>query len=364
MSTIYQIPATTSSSPGGGSVGGASSLTTSGAVPYVVSSGVLAQDQTSGGQFFWDATNHRLGLGTVSPDSIIKIGTQSTASVDPAVTVGRIISTGSGNAHAFSDSSNVSRSGVIGYNSYDARITMSGTNAFDHYAGFQHAPTFTASNTTANVYGIYTLTSMSAGIITNNYGIFAENPAITGTGAITNNFGVYAASMTSGTNKWGFYSVGSSNYMAGLILGTQNTYYNADVVQLQLATNAGDARMRLLQIGNNFWDVAAVSGTTRFAIKDINATEYLTILTGGNTGILQNNPSQKLDVTGNMRATGGIISAAVTVANLPPVPVDGMRASVTDSNAGSFTLGLGLVVTGGGTTHVPVYYDGTNWRIG
>ncbi len=58
------------------------------------------------------------------------------------------------------------------------------------------------------------------------------------------------------------------------------------------------------------------------------------------------------------------ITTAVTVANLPTSPVEGMRCAVTDSNAVSFTAGIGSVVAGGGSTHVPVYYDGTNWRIG
>lgn len=54
-------------------VKGAASLTTVGAVPYVSVSGVLNQDQTSGGQFFWDATNHRLGIGTVTPGQKLEI---------------------------------------------------------------------------------------------------------------------------------------------------------------------------------------------------------------------------------------------------------------------------------------------------
>lgn len=49
-------------------------LTTVGAVPYVSASGVLSQDQTAGGQFFWDATSHRLGVGTASPQAPVQIG--------------------------------------------------------------------------------------------------------------------------------------------------------------------------------------------------------------------------------------------------------------------------------------------------
>lgn len=51
----------------GGGIGGASNLTTAGAVPYVSASGVLNQDQTAAHQFFWDATNHRQGIGTATP---------------------------------------------------------------------------------------------------------------------------------------------------------------------------------------------------------------------------------------------------------------------------------------------------------
>jgi hypothetical protein len=42
----------------------------------------------------------------------------------------------------------------------------------------------------------------------------------------------------------------------------------------------------------------------------------------------------------------------------------GARAFVTDSNAVSFTAGIGAVVAAGGSTNVPVVCDGTNWRIG
>lgn len=49
-----------------------------------------------------------------------------------------------------------------------------------------------------------------------------------------------------------------------------------------------------------------------------------------------------------------------TVATLPAAGHVGARNFVTDANATTFAS----VVAGGGANKVPVYDDGTNWRIG
>jgi hypothetical protein len=51
-----------------------------------------------------------------------------------------------------------------------------------------------------------------------------------------------------------------------------------------------------------------------------------------------------------------------TVAKLPPAPTAGIgaRGLVTDANATTFAS----VVAAGGSNVVPVYSDGTDWRIG
>ena len=54
---------------------------------------------------------------------------------------------------------------------------------------------------------------------------------------------------------------------------------------------------------------------------------------------------------------------STTVADLGSAAVKGVRKFVTDSNA-AMTAGIGAVVAGGGANNVPVYSDGTNWRIG
>lgn len=54
-----------------------------------------------------------------------------------------------------------------------------------------------------------------------------------------------------------------------------------------------------------------------------------------------------------------------TVAQLPTAStaLAGTRAAVSNSNA-TLTAGIGAVVAGGGSSVVPVFCDGANWRIG
>ena len=55
---------------------------------------------------------------------------------------------------------------------------------------------------------------------------------------------------------------------------------------------------------------------------------------------------------------------AMTVAQLPAAAASkGMRATVSDSDA-ALTAGIGAAVAGGSTNVVPVFCDGTAWRIG
>ena len=56
---------------------------------------------------------------------------------------------------------------------------------------------------------------------------------------------------------------------------------------------------------------------------------------------------------------GAVQQQAIQVVNLP-VTLIGSRSFVSDATAATF----GTIVAGGGTTKVPVYSDGTNWRIG
>ena len=67
-------------------IGGVGNLTTVGSVPYVSASGILNQDA---GQFFWDATNNRLGIGTTNPNATLSVrsGNKSSGSINGNIDV-------------------------------------------------------------------------------------------------------------------------------------------------------------------------------------------------------------------------------------------------------------------------------------
>jgi len=64
------------------------------------------------------------------------------------------------------------------------------------------------------------------------------------------------------------------------------------------------------------------------------------------------------DLLGNLTVSGTVKTGVYTVATLP-TPSAGMRAYVTDASATTYMS----TVAGGGANVVPVFYDGTNWKI-
>jgi hypothetical protein len=66
-----------------------------------------------------------------------------------------------------------------------------------------------------------------------------------------------------------------------------------------------------------------------------------------------------VDASGNVGVSSTLELTTFTVATLP-TGVAGARSFVTDATATTFAS----VVAGGGANGVPVYHDGTNWRIG
>jgi hypothetical protein len=88
-------------------------------------------------------------------------------------------------------------------------------------------------------------------------------------------------------------------------------------------------------------------------------SSFSVVTAGTNTAalIVGSGGSLTFSGTGNLQTSEVLVSAL-------GVCLAGSRKAVSDSNAASFTAGIGAIVAGNGSTHVPVYCDGVNWRIG
>ena len=82
----------------------------------------------------------------------------------------------------------------------------------------------------------------------------------------------------------------------------------------------------------------------------------------GSLGVGVSVATEKLHVSGNIRATGFVRTQSTTVAGLVPAATAGAgaRSFVTDATSTTFLS----VVAGGGANKVPVVSDGTSWLIG
>jgi hypothetical protein len=104
------------------------------------------------------------------------------------------------------------------------------------------------------------------------------------------------------------------------------------------------------------WKAASNTGLMVFTG---NFAQYIFLRNSdGNVGIGTTSPAERLDVVGNIKASGTIQTGGYAFADLPTSPTTGMRAYITDGAA----LPLYMAnAAGGGSTVTPVFYDGTNW---
>lgn len=124
---------------------------------------------------------------------------------------------------------------------------------------------------------------------------------------------------------------------------------------------------RLYLTGHNVDDAEQVEIRSGIFNVQSSSTSRLYVNASGNVGIGTTTPSVALEVNGSsivqstLQVNNLIRQATKTVATLPTSGVfAGDRSFVTDATATTFAS----VVAGGGSNKVPVYYDGTDWRIG
>ena len=103
--------------------------------------------------------------------------------------------------------------------------------------------------------------------------------------------------------------------------------------------------------------LSQTDGTTT-GVLGFAATAFAFGTSSAHNATIQTNGTTRITV----RQDGTFVQQNLTVATLPAAGTAGAgaRAFVTDANATTFAS----VVAGGGANKLPVYSDGTNWRIG
>jgi hypothetical protein len=202
-----------------------------------------------------------------------------------------------------------------------------GTTAASHTA---HGIYITQNNTSVNLTGISINGVAQNGIRTSCPSTIINGASIVNCGqAAGERNGIYVENGTAVITNSSIGNVSSTRQEYGIVLGASSSHNM--VMACNLVHGSGNALGALL-------DNSSPAGTN-------------TII--GNKGYHYN-------IVGDQLAT-----ASTTVAGLPPSGgLIGARSFITDANQ-TVAANIGAIVAaGGGTNTVPVYCDGSNWRIG
>ncbi|GEM_PF-3934034 len=256
---------------------------TQGSVPFIGASGLLTQNNS---QFFWDATNSRLGIGTVAPATRLDVKSAAANSYFSSF----LPSAGSGFMKFYQDSNN--------------QLSLYGANA----AG--------TVNIVLNTSGVSYLNggNLMLGSTADN----GNKLQVTGTGYFSGNVGI-----------------GTTNPQQKLVVST-------GAVGLEVVP-AGTGGTLVLQ---SYDRVAGAYGNLGF---DTNTTggRTMTLLTNGNVGIGTTSPSAKLDVYNVAGVANGIMitgndaaNALVTLKNVLSTNQNlwSIRAGITSISQDGFSI--------------------------
>lgn len=225
---------------------------TAGSVVFAGASGVYSQDNAN---FFWDATNHRLGLYNTTPSYIIDIAGPRTTRITQSFTGNQ---TSSNNHHSLSID-----------------------------------PTYTTSGATNLIGQIYINGTINAtgGAVTRAAGIFVDSGAAP-SGTISTGYGIYINNPSYGTQKWaGFFdgALGAGNYAH--IIGGATTAATSTLLTLNSSIQA---QSRITLAGQEFNSAGNTSNDGIALVIGTNRTGNRQLYIGDSAALAQNSTNQMI----------------------------------------------------------------------
>ncbi len=272
----------------GGGGGGGSSSGTAGYLQLSGGSGAFASSSTSAGQqLFWDTTNHRLGIGTITPSAKMHVQSSTDVSTELARFVNPDIATDGNNAYlVIGKSASSANSAAVGYR-------------FD-------------------------TTSGDEGAFLTNYG------DAVGTGLFVKKGGNVGIGTTSPTEKLTVYGVTDSAPGVLSLESSRNDAGNVEVGRISAKNSNETSRISFLRGGGSY------QGYLTFSTKSLNDAsaplERMRIDTAGNVGIGTASPSQTLSLnvaSGNNLIgfeNAGTAKAYIGISSTNDNPIVGMSA--------------------------------------
>lgn len=234
--------------------------------------------------------------------------------------------------------------------------------------GYQSLYSITSGRRNTAV-GVYALTALTTGYENTGVGVHAGNSQTT---AIQNTCLGYSAGFsltTQGGNTFVGHGSGTNAGLGGA--SANNAAVGRDALRGTVSglgqhnTAIGYFACRDINTADQVVAVGAWAGRYATASRQlfIDNSDRTNITNAQNIGLIYGKgESTAIAQVLHLNAPTRIGPPSVTVATLPAAAAGyaGFRAFVTDANATTFAA----IVAGGGANGVPVYCDGTNWRIG
>lgn len=276
---------------------------------------ILGIDSTTGETFTLTNFNLSIGNGELLVGSV---------SAEPGILVRKWHSTDGTNGHGIVDQSLVDSTGS--YASFDAYAYINGTEARDHYNGYQMRSYHTAG--TLNTFrGYYSYPFISGGTITNLYHFNVGDTQHTG-GTITNEYGLYMEDVDNGSalNYAIYTNAGQIRFGDNVIIANSDLTVAGDALyvdgtndrvgigtaSLDRTLNVdGQASNTNIHIYNDAsggttgdgFDIVFTGADTQLRNREsgnvdifTSNTERVTIDSNGDVGINNDNPTAKLQI--------------------------------------------------------------------